>query len=303
MALRAVPDHPKFAVLKSILGLPKGAALGWLETMWHFCGRFTPQGNIGKYPDAMIESWVEWDGKPGDLIAAFVQAGWIDTDPVHRLLVHDWAQHADKATKNALTRAKKAFCSPGVRTGGEHVAQNESDLGTVYGLPVPEPVPEPEEKTIPPAHEPFAFDADPLDTIPDDAPPMQCAALVLETCDILPAPHLIRKFGDGIKLLRKAERVGIPDATRRMVERVRAAQAQGESKWAFWLEDDGWKLPVARASPASVGVWDGKPWSGTEEPKPMSEIMGAEWCRQAMEASEPNELQRKYLREEVYAKT
>src|ERR1700676_33196 len=42
MALRAVPDHPKFAALKAALGTPKGATLGWLEALWHFTGRFTP---------------------------------------------------------------------------------------------------------------------------------------------------------------------------------------------------------------------------------------------------------------------
>lgn len=47
MALRAVPDHPKFAELKAILGQPKGPVAGWLEMMWHFTGRFTPKGTLG----------------------------------------------------------------------------------------------------------------------------------------------------------------------------------------------------------------------------------------------------------------
>lgn len=136
MALRAVPDHPKFAELKAILNQPKGPVAGWLEMMWHFTGRFTPQGNIGKYTDMAIEAWVEWNGEPGALIEAFVKAGWIDRDPVHRLLVHDWAEHADKATKNALGRSKIAFCTPGVRT-------EIPEVGTPYRPPVPEPVPVP----------------------------------------------------------------------------------------------------------------------------------------------------------------
>lgn len=161
MALRAVPDHPKFAELKAILHQPKGAVLGWLEAVWHFTGRFTPQGNIGKYSDTAIESWVEWDGIPGALIASLLQAGWIDVDPVHRLLVHDWDAHADKATKNALGRAKLPFCTPGVRTEMHGVRTAEQESGTVSRLPVPvpEPVPEPEAKDSPsaratPAEEP-----------------------------------------------------------------------------------------------------------------------------------------------------
>src|ERR1700675_441681 len=148
MALRAVPDHPKFTHLKGTLGQPKGAVLGWLEAIWHFTGRFTPQGNIGKYADDEIEAWVEWNGDPGALINGLVHAGWVDTDPVYRLLVHDWAQHADNATKLALKRSKKEFCLHTVSTlslqGGDAVQQT----GTLLGLPepVPEPVPVPEAK-------------------------------------------------------------------------------------------------------------------------------------------------------------
>ena len=74
MALRAVTDHPKFAEAKAILHQPKGAMLGWLEAIWHFTGKFAPQGNIGKYPDQTIEAWVEWDGEPGELIAGLVKS-------------------------------------------------------------------------------------------------------------------------------------------------------------------------------------------------------------------------------------
>ncbi len=56
MAFRAVPDHPKFAHLKGLLRMPKGATLGYLECIWHFAGRFTPQGNIGKYDDAQLRA-------------------------------------------------------------------------------------------------------------------------------------------------------------------------------------------------------------------------------------------------------
>jgi hypothetical protein len=149
MALRAVPDHPKFADLKSKLGLPKGASLGWLEALWHFTGRFTPQGNIGKYTDQAIEAWVEWDGAPGELVAALIETGWLDKDCDHRILVHDWREHADKATKNALSRANLTFCTPGVRTEGVRCTYTNPESGTVYRLPVPEPVPVPVPEPVP----------------------------------------------------------------------------------------------------------------------------------------------------------
>jgi len=143
MALRAVPDHPKFAAFKAEIGQPRGAALGWLEAVWHFTGRFTPQGNIGKYTDQAIEAWVEWNGPPGALVGALLQTGWLDRDRVHRLLVHDWEQHADKATKNALKRSELGFCTYTVPTPSVQQPNGEVKSGTLYPLPEPEPEPEP----------------------------------------------------------------------------------------------------------------------------------------------------------------
>jgi hypothetical protein len=148
MALRAVPDHPKFADLMAHLGRPKYVALGCLESIWHFTGRFTPAGNIGKYTDQAIEAWVGWDGDPGALMAALINSRWIDRNNAFRLVVHDWGMHADNATKLALKRAGKTFCT-GARVAtpsqqcGDTVQQNE----TPSRLPEPEPVPVPVKKT------------------------------------------------------------------------------------------------------------------------------------------------------------
>ena len=144
MALRAVPDHPKFTELKAVLRLPKGAVLGWLESVWHFTGRFTPHGNIGKYSDAAIESWVEWDGTPGALIAALLQTGWLDRSAEYRLLVHDWHVHADNATKLSVKRSGKPFCRADEVHTVDSKSLKEDEIATRRRLPVPEPVPGPE---------------------------------------------------------------------------------------------------------------------------------------------------------------
>lgn len=144
MALRAVVDHPKFFRLKVLLGLNKSCTLGYLEALWHFCGRFTPQGNIGKYSDADIEAWLEWNGEPGALIRAFKESRWLDESTAHRILVHDWHQHADDATKKSLFRHKLSLitpCLPTVETPARHVP----DISRPPE-PVPEPVPEQEKQ-------------------------------------------------------------------------------------------------------------------------------------------------------------
>lgn len=112
MALRAVIDHPKFTHLKHLLGMKKYEALGLLESLWHFTGKYAPQGNVGKFSDTEIEIWLEWGGKAGAAIQALVDSRWLDRDGVHRLVVHDWQRHADDATRKALSRNKLEFVSP-----------------------------------------------------------------------------------------------------------------------------------------------------------------------------------------------
>lgn len=149
MALRAVIDHPKFSRLKMLLRINKSCTLGYLEGLWHFCGRYTPAGNIGKYSDAEIEAWLEWDGEEGALITAYKKAGWIDVHPDHRLSVHDWHQHADDATRKAVHRAKLTFvgiCPDTVQTNTPNMQEMPDGVPTVSpetpplsGLPEPVP--------------------------------------------------------------------------------------------------------------------------------------------------------------------
>jgi hypothetical protein len=149
MALRAVTEHPKFARLSRLLSLPKYATLGLLEASWHFTGKFAPHGNIGKFPDKDIESWIGWDGAPGAYIEAAVKSGWFDDSPLHRLLIHDWARHCDDATKLAVKRSKKPFCSDNVTRVSPQRSDTILQSETSSRLPEPEPVPEPAKEPLP----------------------------------------------------------------------------------------------------------------------------------------------------------
>lgn len=137
MAKRNLLEHPKFAHFKMLSGLPKSVALGYLECLWQFCGRYTPQGNIGKYTDGQIEAWVEWNGKPGELISLLLETGFLDADETYRLLVHDWADHVDNTTKTNLKRSNLGLI---VSTVSQ---QGCNRVTTVLTPPEPEPEPEP----------------------------------------------------------------------------------------------------------------------------------------------------------------
>lgn len=92
----------------------KFEVVGILETLWQMVGRYAPQGNIGKYTDEEIEAWIEWDGEEGALVSALVVCGWLDACELHRLLVHDWPEHADSATHVALAKQTLLFADGSV---------------------------------------------------------------------------------------------------------------------------------------------------------------------------------------------
>lgn len=106
---RSALAHTKLRRLVRALGVPTYAAVGILEMLWHLTAREAPQGNIGKLEDADIADAVGWLDCPDRLISSLIEAGWLDESREHRLLVHDWHEHADDAVKKNLQRAKLPF--------------------------------------------------------------------------------------------------------------------------------------------------------------------------------------------------
>jgi hypothetical protein len=106
---RGTPDHPKTLMLMAALELPKYAAVGLLETMWHFTARYAPAGNIGKFSDELVATSLGWDRDPSRLVAALVESGWLDEHKEHRLLVHDWPDHSDEAADKWLSEHAEKY--------------------------------------------------------------------------------------------------------------------------------------------------------------------------------------------------
>jgi len=77
--------------------------------LFHLTARETPEGNIGKRTDDDIAEELDWDGEPKELIEALVSAGWLDRDPTHRLLLHDWHEHAPTYVYSVLKRTSRTF--------------------------------------------------------------------------------------------------------------------------------------------------------------------------------------------------
>jgi len=136
---RGTVDHPKTIALAQRLGIEQWAAVGILETLWHWTARYARRGDVGRYSDGQIAQGIHWQEQaPGVLIAALVETGWLDTCGDHRLVIHDLADHADDAWRKSLQRSGLTFisqCPDCVRTA----SGRQGD----YPVPVPEPVPVP----------------------------------------------------------------------------------------------------------------------------------------------------------------
>src|SRR5688572_8102320 len=87
-------DHPKTLDLAARLSLELPTVIGHLELLWAFTGKKAPQGNIGKWPDGAISRACFWMGPPEVFVQALVASGFVEADDKHRLIVHDWCDHA-----------------------------------------------------------------------------------------------------------------------------------------------------------------------------------------------------------------
>jgi len=144
---REARNHSKMRRLCRKLDVPLYQAMGILECLWHLTAVEAWRGDIGKLSNEDIALALDYRGDEDQLIEALVATGWLDKDETCRLLVHDWAEHADntvqKRAKRAIESGQVGFYPP---LSG-HVRTIPSVSGHVRTIPsvssLPEPEPEP----------------------------------------------------------------------------------------------------------------------------------------------------------------
>lgn len=102
----------KFKKLQRILKLPLWQAVGLLESVWKMAYRNAPAGDVGRLSDDDIAAAIEWDGDAMELVDALVQTGWLDRDPTHRLLIHDWEKECEAWLRGNFEKHGKSFAQP-----------------------------------------------------------------------------------------------------------------------------------------------------------------------------------------------
>lgn len=126
MAKRGTHEHPKTRRLARLLKQPPYAALGLLEAIWHWVGRYAPTGFL---TPENVEDLQEYTRFKGNLEKVLVETGWLDVVQ-NGFFIHDWHDHADDNVKKNLKNQGKQFYrkntfEPTIR---ESVANDSSSL-------------------------------------------------------------------------------------------------------------------------------------------------------------------------------
>jgi hypothetical protein len=94
----------KFKRLLRRLRISRPQCVGHLELLWYGTSRNCPAGDIGRFTNEEIAVLVDWEGDPDELVNSLVETGWLDESPTHRLVVHDWADHAPTWLKGVVAK-------------------------------------------------------------------------------------------------------------------------------------------------------------------------------------------------------
>lgn len=130
---RGTPDHPKTEMLAELLGVCVAQAVGHMEMLWHFAAKHSPAGDIGRWPDSMIAKRAGWNGDPQQFVGALEAAkgagrhGWIEKHRSHRLVLHDWHEHAEESVKKWLANHDEKFWN-GIKPFARRVQKQISEV-------------------------------------------------------------------------------------------------------------------------------------------------------------------------------
>lgn len=126
MAKDGAIDHPKTMALASELAIDPAHALGLMEALWAFARKYAPDGAVGKYSDVAIVTGMRSTLDPTRVVRAFLAAGLMDESGSHRIVIHDWEDHATGWTKKAL-RGKPFVKGDDPRRANHHEKTGEKE--------------------------------------------------------------------------------------------------------------------------------------------------------------------------------
>lgn len=234
---REARNHSKMKRLCRRLDIPLYQAMGIMESLWHVTAIEAWRGDIGKLSNEDIALSLDYRGDENALIDALVSCGWLDESKEHRLLVHDWKEHADNAVQKKARRAIESGQSGFYPEMSGHVQTNADNGGHFQtngqngSLPEPVPVPEPEPGAA----------ATSADEPPPGLPMLTYARGLLENCFIPVEPSMTQLVSSTIGGYAREHKIEAYEATKQLTELARDALARDETVNRFWFTDRKWK--------------------------------------------------------------
>jgi hypothetical protein len=128
--------HPKFVSLQRSLGLPLFQTIGLLESLWILAALHADDGDLSRFSEVDIGSFLQWPGDPKELVDLLVEHRWLDRTE-SGLQIHDWDQNCPRYIHDRRQKRLK-------RQTNATVSQNISDI-----LRQSENVSEPRRKSTP----------------------------------------------------------------------------------------------------------------------------------------------------------
>ncbi len=140
-----LPDHQKVACVSDALGVSETQVIGMLVCIWTWALSNRPEGKLSSVDKRIVERAARWEGAPGELFAALLDAAWIDCSDGDTYGIHDWGDYAGRLIEKraqAVARAQRSRerCANVARSVRERCAC------TVPNLTVPN-----QTKEIPPS--------------------------------------------------------------------------------------------------------------------------------------------------------
>jgi len=127
-------DHTKTKRLCRHLRIPLYQAVGILETLWHITAKQAIRGDIGKLSDEDIALGLDYRDDEAKLIQALIHCGWIETHPEHRLIIHDWPDHAPDTVHRKMARARLVFVNGDFPNTNRLAGSERTQADQFYGV-------------------------------------------------------------------------------------------------------------------------------------------------------------------------
>lgn len=118
--------HPKTLDLMDRLGINRREAIGLLDLLLDWAIDYAPCGDVGKWSNAVIATAIDWTGNADELVEALVGSGWLDKNRAHRIVIHDWPQHAPNFLRAKLKKLGLSFLDCYSSSVGSYEGSDES---------------------------------------------------------------------------------------------------------------------------------------------------------------------------------